>query len=263
METSDIYSKKSWQSSKISWWEICDCYANHYLTEKYFSLITETGIFLSGPDLKALAPWWRSIYAIKGLASGCFSLSEQSGFLVARRQHLPLQAQDGTEMYLDGIVDIRNHAYRGCIDQQITLCNESRNAVWSSLSKRQTWQPVLAERFSANFCVRFQYLLVRRAKYGQMKPHRPGQTVHRWPSASSYPMTVIFLPVISCPASRTDCSINRTRLYCIRIRLTFRYRSVRYWQRLSAGPRESSSNNSTILFIFGMVRLKPRMPQVF
>ena len=27
-------------------------------------------------------------------------------------------------MYLDdGIVDIRNHAYRGCIDQQITLCN--------------------------------------------------------------------------------------------------------------------------------------------
>ena len=66
----------------------------------------------------------KHIHAIKGMASGCFSLSEQSGFLwlIDNICHYKLRMEQRC-IFDDGIVDIRNHAYRGCIDQQITLCN--------------------------------------------------------------------------------------------------------------------------------------------
>ena len=66
----------------------------------------------------------KHIHAIKGLASGCFGLSEQSGFLwlIDNICHYKLRMEQRC-IFDDGIVDIRNHAYRGCIDQQITLCN--------------------------------------------------------------------------------------------------------------------------------------------
>ena len=80
------------------------------------------------------------------------------------------------------------------------------------------------------------------------KPHRPGQDCAQMAiEAPPTPMTVIFLPVISCPASRTDCiKPYPSVLYPINFPLSF---STVLTAPISWASGERSSNNSTIFIL--------------
>ena len=123
------------------------------------------------------------------------------------------------------------------------------------------WQGRVALIFSTSFCVRFQKRLVSRAKIW----------IFFTPSRAACAQMAVAAP----PAPHDGDGFSDHIISCISDSLHVSYTVSVIAGKASividygvhsadqSGSGESSSRSSTILFLFGMVRLKPRIPQVF